>query len=261
MNARRVVNAVAPFAGIVLFLVTWQAVVKAFSIERFVLPAPSAVFSELWHNPGRYFHNGWITVWWSTIGFVVALISAVAVASVMAHSRLFERAMLPLAVLVQVTPIVAYAPALAIWLKTLSDGGRRVMIVVTAIVCFVPFLINATTGLKSIDPATHELLRSVNASRREIFFKLRVPHALPYLFSAARIGVGLALIGAVLGEWYSLRTTGLGSIIQQSQRNTQGVPAMWAAVFVLATIGGTAIILLTLLERIMLRWHSSQRSR
>ena len=97
--------------------------------------------------------------------------------------------MQPVAVLIQVTPIIAYAPAFVIWL----GPGLKPILAITTLVCFVPFLFNAVTGLRSVDPATHELLRSVDANGREIFWRLRLPHALPYLFAAARIAVGLAL--------------------------------------------------------------------
>lgn len=251
--------ALAPVAGIAGFLLLWQLAVALFDIERFVLPSPSTVFGELFDRPGFFFHHAWITLWWASLGFAVALVAALLIATLMVHSPFIDRSMQPLAVLIQVTPIIAYAPALAIWLRTLQDGGRRMMLVVTAVVCFVPFLVNAAAGLRSIDPATHELLRIVDASRREVFFKLRLPYALPYLFSAARIGVGLALVGAVLGDWFALRTSGLGAVLRESQRGVQLTPQMWAAVFLLAAIGGTAVLAVGALERLTLRWHSSQR--
>ena len=168
-------------------------------IPQFELPAPSAILRHIASDPEFYITNARVTLWEAFLGFWLGLFGALAVATVMAHSRFVEQAVTPLAVLVQVTPLIAYAPALVIWL----GFGLKPILVGTALVCFVPFLFNAVVGFRSIDPATHELLRSVDASKREVFVRLRVPHALPYLFSAARIAVGLALIGAVLTEFFA----------------------------------------------------------
>ena len=158
-----------------------------------------------------------------------------------------------MAVLIQVTPIIAYAPAFVIWL----GPGQKPILAITTLVCFVPFLFNAVTGLRSVDPATHELLRSVDASGREIFWRLRLPHALPYLFAAARIAVGLALIGAVLGEWFALVSEGLGVAIRKAL-NFNDVDQLWASILTLGFMGGVTLLLLSVVERVALHWHPSQ---
>jgi len=121
----------------------------------------------------------------------------------------------------------------------------------------VPFVVNSVTGFRSIDPDAAELMRSVHASRREVFFRLRVPHSLPYLFSAARIAVGLALIGAVLGEYFAGVTSGLGYSVKVAQARSL-VDQLWGSIYVLAFLGGVAVLLIAGLERAVLRWHSSQ---
>ena len=173
----------------------------------------------------------------------------------MAHSRFIERAVTPLAVLIQVTPIIAYAPAVVIWL----GFGLKPILVITSLVCFVPFLINGVTGLRSVDSNLLELARSVDASRREVFWKLRFPSALPHLFSAARIAVGLALIGAVLGEFFAGVQSGLGYSIKFAQSRFLTMQ-LWGSVYVLALIGSIGILLINGLERLTLHWHSSQRT-
>ncbi|MEP6661880.1 MAG: ABC transporter permease subunit, partial [Acidimicrobiales bacterium] len=150
-------------------------------------------------------------------------------------------------------PIIAYAPAVVIWLHF----GIKPILFITSLVCFVPFLFNAVTGFRSIEPAAHELLRSVNASKREIFFRLRVPSALPYLFSAARIAVGLALIGAVLGEFFAGVSSGLGVAVKVAQNRNLALQ-LWGSIYVLAFLGAVAITFISLAERVVLRWHSSQ---
>jgi len=252
---RRVALVLAPVVGVLLFFGFWEGAVRFFDVRHFVLPTPSSIVTHMAEDPAYYVRNGKTTVWEAFLGFTLALVLALACATVMAHSRFVERAVLPLAVLVQVTPIIAYAPAIVIWL----GFGLRPILVISSLVCFVPFLVNAVTGFRSIDPATHELLRSVDASRREVFFRLRVPHSLPYLFSAARIAVGLALIGAVLGEFFAGSTQGLGHSVKQAQANgLRQVDQLWGSIFALALVGVVAMLLISGVERVVLRWHSSQ---
>ena len=139
-------------------------------------------------------------MWEAFLGFWLGLVGALVAATVMAHSRFVEQAVTPLAVLVQVTPLIAYAPALVIWL----GFGLKPILVGTALVCFVPFLFNAVVGLP-LDRPRHPRAAAVGRRRRSARSSCacRVPHALPYLFSAARIAVGLALIGAVLTEFFA----------------------------------------------------------
>ena len=255
MIARLTRSLLPPIVGVGGFLLLWQLLVTVLDIPQFELPAPSSILRHIASDPRFYIDNARVTVWEAFLGFWLGLAGALAVATVMAHSRFIEHAVTPLAVLVQVTPLIAYAPALVIWL----GFGLKPILVGTALVCFVPFLFNAVVGFRSIDAATHELLRSVDASRREVFFRLRVPHALPYLFSAARIAVGLALIGAVLTEFFAGVSSGLGWAVKQAQSFNLTLQ-LWGSIFVLAFLGAAATLLITALENVALRWHSSQDS-
>jgi NitT/TauT family transport system permease protein len=161
-----------------------------------------------------------------------------------------DRALSPVVTMVQVTPVIALATPLVIWL----GFGLAPKVVLAALITFVPLVVNAVTGLRAIDPATEEVLRSVAASRTEVFWKLRVPHALPYLFSALRVGVGLALIGALVAEWFG-STEGLGRTMTQA-RNSLAITELWAAVAVLMVMGIVGTALVRLVERRMLRWHA-----
>ena len=251
---RAVLMTLAPVIGVVGFLVLWQTTVRLLHIPRYELPAPWDILRHLASDPGYYWTNGRRTAWEATLGFLLALVAGVGGGSVMAHSRFVDRAMQPLAVLVQVTPIIAYAPAIVIWL----GFGLEPILFLTSLVCVVPFLLNAVTGLRAVDANVLELARSVDASRREIFWRLRVPSALPYLFTAARISVGLALIGAVLGEFFGGVTKGLGYSVKLAQ--SRNLPLqLWGSVFVLALVGSLATVAIGALERVLLRWHASQR--
>jgi NitT/TauT family transport system permease protein len=243
----------APMVGVVGFLALWQFLVWVFDIKQFELPTPTEILRHLWSDPSFYFENARATLWEASLGFLLGLVGALIGATIMAHNRFIEQAVLPVAVLIQVTPIIAYAPAVVIWLHF----GIKPILFITSLVCFVPFLFNAVTGFRSIEPAAHELLRSVNASKREVFFRLRVPSALPYLFSAARIAVGLALIGAVLGEFFAGVSSGLGFAVKTAQNRNLALQ-LWGSIYVLAFLGAVAITFISMAERMALRWHSSQ---
>jgi len=154
----------APVIGVVGFLLVWQILVAVFDVPRFVLPAPWDILKHIAGDPGFYIRNGRVTVWEASLGFFTALVLALAAGTVMAHSPFVERASMPLAVLIQVTPIIAYAPAIVVWL----GFGLKPILVITSLVCFVPFLVNSVAGFRSVDPNLLELARSVDARKRPV---------------------------------------------------------------------------------------------
>ena len=203
-------------------------------------------------NPDFYWRNGLVTVQEAFWGFVIAFVAALLVATGMAHSQFVERATMPVIVLMQSTPVAVLVPIFLLWF-----GFTAWPKILTAMLfAWVPFVANALIGLRSIDEETHELLRSVNASRWEIYWRLRIPHSLPYLFAAGRICVGLALVGAVIGEFFNSRE-GLGNAARVAQSRLL-VDQLWGSVFVLAFIGVAFVLLLIAVEKRVLRWHSSQ---
>ncbi len=252
---RVVAIALAPVLGITLFLLGWQATIKIFDIPQYELPSPSDILSHLFGDLSFYWRNAKTTVWEAFLGFTVAFLVAMFFASILAHSRFLERMSMPIVVLAQVTPLIAYAPAIVIWF----GFGLKPIVIMTTIVCAVPFLVNGVTGLRSVDPNLLELARSVDASRWEIYLRLRLPSALPNVFVAARVAVGLALLGAVLGEFFSGVSSGLGYAVKVAQNHNLPLQ-LWASVYVLAVIGAAAILLISGVERLVLHWHASQRS-
>jgi len=255
VTARGVMRLIAPIVGVVGFLALWQLYVVLWDVPAFKLPRPTTIIDHLRSDPGFYVRNARTTLWEAFLGFAVAFAIALVLAIFMAHSRFLDQAIQPIAVLIQVTPIVAYAPVVVIW----RGFGLQSIVVITAFVCFVPFLLNGVRGLRSVDANLLELAQSVNATRREILMRLRLPSALPYLFAAARIAVGLALIGAVLGEFFG-SNSGLGYAIKVAQARPNLRMQLWGSIYVLAFMGAATMLLIGVLERVALRWHSSERT-
>ena len=241
------------FPGIVALAIVfggWQIGVDVSHVKPIELVAPSSVFAELWRIRGPLTSNAWVTLKEAFWGFLVAFGVAIVAAVLMAHSKIMDRALSPLVALLQVTPVLALAPPLVLWL----GFGPQPRIVVAALITFVPLVVNATIGFRAIDPATYELMRSVNATRTEIFFRLRVPHSVPYLVAAIRVCVGLALIGAVVAEFLGTGTTnGLGWVMENASTYYM-TSELWAAIFTLMFIGIVLVGLVQLVGGRLARW-------
>lgn len=237
-------------AGFALLGGIWQLVAVH---NRFAIPTVPAIGSELARNPGFFWRNTLVTLQEVGVGVGVSFVVAFALAVVMCHVRVVERIVMPLAVVLNVTPVVSIAPGLVI----VFGFSLVPRYVVTAIIVFFPFLVNALVGLRSVDPSALELMRTLHASRSEVLWRLRLPSSLPFLFAAARVCMPLSVVGAVVAEFSaSGQSRGLGSVIEIASQLTD-LPTIYAAIVVLAVVGLVLTLVVTLLERRLLSWHSS----
>lgn len=251
---RSVRRVLAPVIGIVTFLVVWEVFVRVGDVRPFVLRAPSSVLSYLGDNLTEFARASLVTATAAIASIALAALTALVVGAVLASSRWLEEATAPVLVLVQVTPFVLYITSVYLWL----GSSRPTIVFITTLVCVPAFTFATVTGLRSADPAAVELLRSVDASNREVLWRVRLPSALPALFTAARYNVGLALIAVYLTEGGALATRGLGVIGKRAASFNEADP-LWATVFCMALLGSLGLLLIGLAERVLLRWHASQR--
>ena len=235
-------------------ILLWEFWVQWRDIAIIVVPPPSAVLERFLDDPDFFRHHGGWTLYEATLGLLLGSSFALVLAVAMAHSRLTERALFPLAIIIKVTPIVAVAPVLVI----MFGFGTTPKILVAALLSFFPMLVNAMTGFRDVNPGALEFMRSLRASPWQLFWKLRLPSALPYLFAALKITYPLALIGAVVAEWFT-GDRGLGLVIFVANANLD-TPTLFAAVGVLALTGVTLNVLLYLTERRLLFWHETIRT-
>ncbi|MBM3945631.1 MAG: ABC transporter permease [SAR202 cluster bacterium] len=240
-----------PLVALTIAAVVWEVWVRAAGVPTYLMPAPSLILDRLFSGIGFFARHGGITLAEALAGFALGSAVAIIGASVMAYSRLLERSLFPLAVLVKVTPIVAVAPLFVIWF----GFGSFPKILIAALITFFPVLVNGLTGLRAVRPEALEFFQSVASSKRETYVKLRLPSSLPYLFAAFRISVPLSVIGAVVGEWFS-GDRGLGSVIIVSHNNLD-MPTLFAAIVTLAVIGIGLTMLTWWLEKRVLFWHES----
>lgn len=259
MNQERIWAYGLPAFVAVATLGFWEWIVYALDIKHFVLPAPSAIATAAIESWGSLMDATWVTIRVTVIAFVLALIFGIAFATLFAQSRTIERALFPYAVTLQVTPVVAIAPLILIWVG--PDNAERAVLILATIVAFFPILANATLGLRSADRQLHELFDLYGASRWQRLIRLQFPAALPNILTGMKISGGLALIGAVVAEFAagSGTSTGLAWVILQAGFNLK-VAKAFAALGLLTAIGITIYAALSHLERLALKhWHDSAR--
>ena len=254
---KRALNILLPLVLGVALLAFWEGVVAARHIPPYVLPAPSAVLRALSDNFSSLMASLWSTLTVTLEGFAAALVCGVALAVAFSQSRLIERALYPYAVVLQVTPVVAIAPLILIWVG--FEHIDTALALIAALVAFFPILSNTTLGLKSVDFNLVDLMRLYGATRWQILWRLRLPASLPYLLGAMKIAGGLSLIGAVVAEFVagSGTATGLAWRIVEAGNRLE-IATMFAALTLLALLGIAIFAAFSLLEWALLhRWHES----
>jgi NitT/TauT family transport system permease protein len=246
--------------GIVL-LALWEASVRALNVPIFVLPPPSLIVDAFVQSFPLLMAALWETLKMTLAAFVASFIGGLALAILFVQSRLIERSFLPYAVVLQVTPIVAIAPLILIWVGV--DHVERAVFILATIVAFFPILSNASFGLRSVDPGLADLFRLYRASRLQQLWLLQLPSALPALLAGARISAGLALIGSVVAEFVagSGEATGLAWRIVESANRLE-IPRMFAALVLLSLTGLALNAGVAWIEyRLMRNWHAGHMKR
>ena len=219
----------------------------------YLLPPLRAVGASLTGNPAYYLKNAGVTLEEAAGGLAIGFVAAFAVGVLISELPVARRAILPIAVVLNVTPIVAIAPTLVV----AFGFGPAPKIVITALICFFPILINTATGLRSVPSQILQVYQSIAASRLEVLAYLRVPSALPFIFAALRIAFPLSVTGAVIAELTAAGSAaGLGTVISTASSSNQ-LAVVYAAIFVLAVMGALLLLLVTIIERRALRWHDS----
>jgi NitT/TauT family transport system permease protein len=256
---QRSLRILAPVAVGILFLASWELVVRLRGIPPYILPAPSAIAASLWTDGPSLLGSLLVTLRITLAALAAAAFFGGALALLFSRSRLLELSLFPYAVILQVTPIVAIAPLIIIWVRQ----PFLALLVCAWIVAFFPIVSNTTVGLNSADRNLLALFRLYGASPSQTLLYLRLPTALPYFLAGLRISGGLALIGAVVAEFVAGTggtETGLAFRILESGYRL-AIPRLFAALFLLSLTGIVIYLLLDLLSRRLLRhWHESARS-
>ncbi len=259
LHRPEVQRVVYPLLVGLFLLALWQGLVTGLELPPYLVPSPGLMLQTLikdWATLGLAL---WVTLKITLFAFALAVVVGVLISFLFVQSRLIETALFPYAVLLQVTPIVAVAPLIIIWVRdaTLS------MVICAALVALFPIISNTTLGLRSIEPDLQNYFRLNHATRWQSLVRLRIPSALPYFFGGLRISSGLALIGAVVAEFVAgTGGTGAGLAYQILQAGFQlNIPRMFAALLLISLTGVALFALMAWLSRRALSgWHASETS-
>jgi NitT/TauT family transport system permease protein len=237
---------------ILFMLCVWEILVVAMNIAPFILPRPSQIFIKFFTNYRLLLSHGAVTLTEAIGGFLLGATAGTTCAIAMARSRLIERMLYPLVISSQTFPKEALAPLFLIWF----GFGLLPKVIIAGLISFFPVVVNTTRGLLSVDPLVLDLMHSLSASHRQIFTKVRLPNAIPYLFAALKMCVTLSVIGAVVGEFMGA-SAGLGHLIRLANGD-MATDLMFAALIALGMMGTSLFLLVDGLEKTALkRWGGS----
>jgi len=235
------------------FFLIWEALVRAFNVPVWLLPAPSVIFAELVSDPGTYLEHSFYTLMTTLMGFGTAFVCGVVLAIGIVYSRFLETTLYTLLVSSNSIPKIALAPLFIIWMGT----GIQSKVAVSFLIAFFPIVIDMVLGLRSVDPDALNLFKTMHGSALQALLKIRLPNALPYMFSGLKVAISLALVGAVAGEFIASQN-GLGYLILAAQ-GMFFTPRVFAAILLLGVMGTILFYLVDLAERLVCPWHVSHR--
>jgi NitT/TauT family transport system permease protein len=235
------------------FFVAWEIFVRVFEVSPLVLPPPMAVLESLTEvvvDPVTWEHAG-VTAAETVGGFLIALVTGVAVGVVLGKVAWIELSLRPLIVASQVVPKVALIPLFVIWF----GFGMTSKVIMSAMLAFFPIMLNVQLGVRSVDKGQREVMRSLNASRWQTFTHLELKSTMPYVFAGMEVGIVLAIIGAIVGEYLG-GNEGLGYLVVRTL-NELDAPALFATIMLLSVLGLVLYFAVNSLKRFVIPWHES----
>ncbi|RUX31162.1 ABC transporter permease [Mesorhizobium sp. M2A.F.Ca.ET.042.01.1.1] len=237
-----------PVLGAASILLAWQYILPLLGVPAYIVPTPTAIFGVFQKNFALLVDNLRPTLIEALAGFVIGNLAAVLLAVLFVHSRVLQAAYFPIVLFFNTIPILALSPIIIL----IFGLGMTPKIVIAAVICFFPTLVNMIRGLDSASDNEHELFRVLSATRSEVFWSLRLPRALPMLFSSLRIASATAVIGAIVGEWIG-SDKGLGALIIQATFNYQS-DRLYAAIVLSSSLSIALFCLVVLVERRIIKY-------
>lgn len=253
MTERTWLRVVAPVAFGLLVILGWQLGTVIFDADPRILPSPSEVLRAMANDPALLARNAWTTIVEMVVGFVLGAAVGLILGVALAYSRLIKTSIYPWLVVSQTVPIPAVAAVLVIWF------GFSILpkVLVVALITFFPVAVSTADGLTAVDPDMVRLLRAFGASKSTIFREVRIPAALPHVFTGMKVAAAFAVLGAVFGEWVGARG-GLGYLLLLQNRAVN-TDVVFAIIFVLSLLGVGFFGLIALIQRLWMPWYYVER--
>jgi NitT/TauT family transport system permease protein len=251
MNARAAPGgSLLSLASVVAIVAAWEIGVRVFEVSPDKLPPPSAVLATMWQDKAHLADAGWTTLYETLIGLVLGTVVGVLSGIAFAQSRLLERMFLPYFVASQAVPIIAFGAIIIMWF----GNGVASKAVIALYLSFFPVAVNTLLGIRTVSEDEIGLLRSFGASKLAILVKLQLPAALPAIFTAVRLGASLALVGAIVGEWFGA-ASGLGVVLLTAMYDYR-VPQLWAGIVLTGLTGVALYLVIAFLQRRIAWWQA-----
>ncbi len=257
MNLRA--KAVEWIPAIVVFclgIVVWQLAIDIFNIQKFLLPKPWSIVSAFFTQRHTLWSAGWLTLKEALGGFAIGSGLGILFATILARFRRISAALMPIAIAANAIPIIAFSPIFNAWFDPLSLSPRMAT---AGVLCFFPVFVNTLRGLTSVRPSQIELMRSYAAGELEIFRRVRVPTALPFIFSALKVATVLAMIGAIVADYFG--TFGSLGITIKNSVSLFDFETAWAAILTASILGVAMYVAVSLIERFALQWDPTRQER
>jgi len=252
-------KAVEWIPAIVVFclgVVVWQLAIDIFNIQKFLLPKPWSIVSAFFTQRHTLWSAGWLTLKEALGGFAIGSGLGILFAMILARFRRISAALMPIAIAANAIPIIAFSPIFNAWFDPLSLSPRMAT---AGVLCFFPVFVNTLRGLTSVRPSQIELMRSYAAGELEIFRRVRVPTALPFIFSALKVATVLAMIGAIVADYFG--TFGSLGITIKNSVSLFDFETAWAAILTASILGVAMYVAVSLIERFALQWDPTRQER
>ena len=249
MRTLHLQRSIYPLLGMVIILGLWQGYVFLSGISQIVLPSPVEIATVSIQRYDLLLQETWPTLIETVLGFGLALLIGIPLAVCVANSRLLNLALYPILVATQSVPKVAIAPIILVWFGLGIDSK----LALAFLVAFFPVVVDTATGLQATPEGLLELARSLRASPLQVFMKVQMPAALPFVFAGAKVAITLAVIGAVIGEFVG-SVGGLGNLVLSANSQLDG-PLAWAALLWLSALGILLFAAVALAERLLMPWY------
>lgn len=242
-----------PIGTVFIIILLWHFAVIFFDIPEYLIPAPLTVGEYIFRKWNFLLSHSWVTTYETLAGFFLSILVGIPLAITLVWSKILDRSIMPILVVSQTFPKVAIAPLLIIWFGL----GLLPKVLVSFIIAFFPVVISGVTGMRSVETEMLELIHSMRASSLQIFWKMRLPYALPHLFSGFKVAITFAIVGAVIGEWVGA-DKGLGYMLLWANANLDTV-LLFSILASLTVIGVILYYSVVMVERLIIPWHVSIR--
>ena len=242
-----------PIGTIFIIIFLWHFAVIFFNIPEYLIPAPLAVGEYIFQKWNFLLRHSWVTTYETLAGFFLSILVGIPLAIALVWSKILDRSIMPILVVSQTFPKVAIAPLLIIWFGL----GLLPKVLVSFIIAFFPVVVSGVTGMRSVETEMLELIHSMRASSLQVFWKMRLPYALPHLFSGFKVAITFAIVGAVIGEWVGA-DKGLGYMLLWANANLDTV-LLFSILASLTVIGVILYYSVVMIERLIIPWHVSIR--